>query len=1027
MSGKKDETRVSLNDTTDEFLFESYFDSSFVGFSVFDDELNYVKANEDVLSNLGMTRDEVIGKHILEVRPKLRDSEFYDKMQNVLATGNGFSELLDTTSIGAKNILLTVFKMESGLGLISIDVTESRKIENRLKYQTAILENLMDAVISTDLNSKILTMNKAAIDLYGYSESEVIGKNVTSILKNQYIGTTRSEVLNTFSKTGYWSGEVHQQTKSGEIIDVYAVLSLIKNDEGIPIGIVAVNRDISDQVRLANQFSMFMNSATDGFLLLDRDMKIQNANQTWLKNAGFTNDAMGKSVYDIFSPELIEKRVQAYHKVIETGEPVEFENVKAVSENDLIYDIQAFKVGDGVGLIVRDVSEKIRIREELRVIEERHSGFMQSATDFFSIFDQDMRFVEVNNSWIKANGYERDEVIGKHILDVYTKLEATGRYDAFMKVLETGIPVNFHGVGTTERGGVVYDISAFKTGDYLGVVAKDVTDREDYHRKIKALYYHSTLLDEAVSINDVYRITYEGIKEAISARYYEVKTIEQDIVSIAYPQDDPFTMSVNGPGITNRAIREKKTQLIYDVRTDSDFLPGTSSDPILSLLTVPIIRAGEVVGLINLESGETNSFDENDREIVETFAFSVSNAITKIEYQERLTSLHAFALAINKLDSFELIAKEAMRLINNIFFNLPVSGFGVVENDIIKVMYSSGAQLPKDLLLPLDGPGISVKAIKTGKTQIVKDVYIDPDFVSVGNREAFKGVSEVVIPIIVQNEGIGVINIESSNLNIIAPDNIQVFELLGEHISSRLTTIQLEQERILSEQEQELNKLKTRFMSTATHEIRTPLASIQGYTELVQDNLETLSESQRQYFEVIQRNVRRLTKLTDDLLNQQRLEEGRIQLNYELVESKELLEEVMNELSPILGIKKQVIECNCPDISLKIDRLRVVQVLINLLTNASKFSPEGSRILINLTGSDASVRIEIEDQGVGIRKEDLDKLFTPFPGILVEGNVSGTGLGLSISKGIVELHGGQIWAMSEGLDKGSKFIFTIPK
>jgi two-component system sensor histidine kinase VicK len=132
-----------------------------------------------------------------------------------------------------------------------------------------------------------------------------------------------------------------------------------------------------------------------------------------------------------------------------------------------------------------------------------------------------------------------------------------------------------------------------------------------------------------------------------------------------------------------------------------------------------------------------------------------------------------------------------------------------------------------------------------------------------------------------------------------------------------------------------------------------------------------------------------------------------------------------NEFTPMLIEKDQSLKVNCVDVTVNIDRLRVMQVLINLLSNASKFSPEGAVITVDVVEAGDGVRFSVSDTGVGIREEDMGKLFVPFPGILVDGIVKGTGLGLSICKGIIELHGGSIWAESSGLGKGSVFSFTI--
>jgi signal transduction histidine kinase len=110
-----------------------------------------------------------------------------------------------------------------------------------------------------------------------------------------------------------------------------------------------------------------------------------------------------------------------------------------------------------------------------------------------------------------------------------------------------------------------------------------------------------------------------------------------------------------------------------------------------------------------------------------------------------------------------------------------------------------------------------------------------------------------------------------------------------------------------------------------------------------------------------------------------------------------------------------------------VDKMKLIQVVINLLTNASKFSSEDSEILFEVNEDSDYIVFKVKDQGIGLKEEDFSQLFTPFPDITVEGNYNRTGLGLSIAKGIVELHKGEIFAESKGVGKGSTFGFKIPK
>ena len=235
------------------------------------------------------------------------------------------------------------------------------------------------------------------------------------------------------------------------------------------------------------------------------------------------------------------------------------------------------------------------------------------------------------------------------------------------------------------------------------------------------------------------------------------------------------------------------------------------------------------------------------------------------------------------------------------------------------------------------------------------------------------------------------------------------------------------EERIKLRQAQKLDEMKTQFINTATHEIKTPISAILGYTEIISDSFNTLPEDIRGYFKVIQRNVDRLVALTNDLLEVQRIESGRTVAEMGSYNIQDLLEQIKLETYPILEGKDQNLKVSSQsDREWVFDRNRIIQVLLNLVSNASKFSPRDSDIHLSAYNSFSKLFIEVRDIGMGIREEDMEKLFTPFPGIVVKGKTDSTGLGLSICKGIIDLHEGEIWAESKGLERGSCFTFMLP-
>lgn len=239
---------------------------------------------------------------------------------------------------------------------------------------------------------------------------------------------------------------------------------------------------------------------------------------------------------------------------------------------------------------------------------------------------------------------------------------------------------------------------------------------------------------------------------------------------------------------------------------------------------------------------------------------------------------------------------------------------------------------------------------------------------------------------------------------------------------------ELLREQILLDQAKELDRLKAEFMNTTTHEIQTPLASIQGYSELIREILRSGDyEKASQYFEVIERNVSRLKVLSDDMLDMQRLEAGRVELVVEPVAVGALFDELRSTLHPLIGGNHEIVYDYPDGLVVICDRVRLLQVLDNLVSNAVKYSPGEKLVNVSAWSEDGSVVFSVADSGLGLTAKDIGKLFKPFPDILHDKVLHGTGLGLSICKGIVELHGGEIWVDSKGKGKGSVFSFSIPK
>lgn len=235
---------------------------------------------------------------------------------------------------------------------------------------------------------------------------------------------------------------------------------------------------------------------------------------------------------------------------------------------------------------------------------------------------------------------------------------------------------------------------------------------------------------------------------------------------------------------------------------------------------------------------------------------------------------------------------------------------------------------------------------------------------------------------------------------------------------------------------QEIDKLKDEFVSLASHELRTPMTVIKSYLWLMLDknNVGALSEKQKMYIDRAYTSTQRLINLVNDMLNVSRIESGRFTIAMKPMDLGLLINNVYAEMLPKAQEQKISLQFARPLQPLpqvQGDPERVEQVLINLIGNSLKFTSENGtiKIEINYDVKNSTETVSIIDNGKGISSEDIPKLFQKFSMVgtnyLVKQNAQGTGLGLYLSKSIIDLMGGKIWAQSEGLGKGSKFIFTL--
>ena len=266
----------------------------------------------------------------------------------------------------------------------------------------------------------------------------------------------------------------------------------------------------------------------------------------------------------------------------------------------------------------------------------------------------------------------------------------------------------------------------------------------------------------------------------------------------------------------------------------------------------------------------------------------------------------------------------------------------------------------------------------------------------------------------------------------VAVDNARAYtelatltEHLERRVQERTHELQTANERL-----QEHDRRRSKFVSVASHELRTPMTSIKGFVENMLDGLTgQLSDRQEHYLQRVKHNVDRLTRIINQLLDWSRLDVGRIDIKPESLPIDEFVRDVVESFQTLAAEKSIVLEvspCEQP-ITVRADRDKLEQILWNLVGNAIKFTPRPGHVSVKCSIRDAGfAQIAVSDTGCGIAPHELSHVFNEFSKVESAMPTSqGAQLGLFITKSLVTLHGGQMWVESQ-LGVGTQFYFTLP-
>ena len=337
------------------------------------------------------------------------------------------------------------------------------------------------------------------------------------------------------------------------------------------------------------------------------------------------------------------------------------------------------------------------------------------------------------------------------------------------------------------------------------------------------------------------------------------------------------------------------------------------------------------------------------------------------------------------------------------------------------------------------GERFAGRAAQMRQSILMHDVEDEDWFKSLEKYEEVK--SRMSVPMLVKGELIGTLNLKRTKAEKkFTKDDIGLASIFADYAASAIVNARAHQElekalvearkaKATTERAYEelkaLDRMKDEFLSMASHELKTPLTSMVSFVQLISsEKLGKLTKKQKEGLGIVSQEVERLRGSVEKIMEISRLESGRMKLHKERVQLAPLVRDAVERMKPSAALKKISLTLKVAESPpIEADGEQVAKILVYLIDNAIKFTPEGGKVDIAAKRQGDYVLIEVKDNGKGIAPEDMPKLFTKF--FQAKPSVPGTGLGLSICKMLVEAHGGKIWCESE-LEQGSTFSFTLP-
>jgi len=1019
---------------------ESIIDTVREPFVVLDTDLKVLFASRSFYSTFEVTPGETVGNLIYNIKDREWDIPSLRKLLEEILKKNIQFDNYEVShkfrTIGHKIMLLNarqIYQEEIGTPLIFLsieDITEKRRmelsryrdhIEQQIERRTAelksankqllqeiiereqtekalreseekyraLMDNASDAIILMDMQGKLLEINRKTESLFGRMNEEVFNEHFTRFIpKNE-----RERTIAAFEELihkGYGIlSDVSLLKKDGTTLPVDMTGTIIQY-AGKKVA-QAIFRDITERKKAdealresEEKFRSITAGAMDAIVSMDELGRIYYFNPAGERIFGYTaEETMGKELYSLLIPG---KYKDAYKKGFEsfkaagTGRLIgKINEITAIRKDGTefpaeisISALQVLGKWHAVG-IIRDITERKKAEEKVLEASRYTRSLIEVSLDPLFGISKDGKITDVNKTTESVTGVSREQLIGSDFPDYFT--DPGKAKEGFRQVFEKGVvrdyPLSIRHISgkITE---VLYNASVYEDtdGNIAGVfaAARDITERKRAEEALKeSEEMHRTIIE--FSSDMIWTADLLGRFQFCNRHAEEISGYKlEDWRNKVY---SPLIMNEEFPRlmeIFSKVLKGQPQQYDATIRKRD----GTTLT--LSINTAPLYSKGAMIGTVSFGRDITEQrksekalkeSEERYRRIVEFSPYGIA-----IHSEGKLVYMNlAGAKILGTENPSEIVGKMLLQIVHPDFHEIAKKRVSMQEEGKV-------APPLDEKFLRIDGTPVDVEVSSIPFTYMGK-LAMHGVFQDITERKKAE-------------------ELRFENLRLEAAD-----------------------------------KAKSEFLANMSHELRTPLNSSIGFSDLLCLGMAgELNEKQKHYVNNILTSNQFLLTLINDILDLSKIEAGKIELVMGKMSVPETIEETLSLIKEKAMDHKVLLKTEFdPQLAfIEADRQRFKQILFNLLSNAVKFSKdEGGTVTIKTKKEGDMAQISVSDTGIGIKEENIGRLFHKFEQLEkgISQKYGGTGLGLDITKRLVELHGGKIRAESR-YGEGSTFTFSLP-